>query len=242
MNKIKQLAFFITFTSILFCARFTRAYLEFSANPYNAMPINITEAKIDGVDLAVGDEIGIFEGALCVGAETITETITQNAMLSIKASANDLTESATNGFTDGNQITYRVWDESEGKEGIIAATLLQGDETFTALGSAYVSLSGSAGDLAIENNFKPNNFQLQSVYPNPFNPTTNITFELSENSNVALEIYSISGRLINSLLNEYKSAGLYSINWDAKSHPSGIYLLQLRTNKNIEVQKITYLK
>jgi hypothetical protein len=163
-------------------------------------------------------------------------------MLSIQTSANDILETEANGFTEGNAITYRIWDTSEGKEGVVTSTLLQGTETFVALGSAYVELEGTGTDLAMKDISYPNNFQLQSVYPNPFNPTTNITYELAENSNVKMEIYDLSGKLINSLVNEFQPMGLHSINWNAKSQPSGIYFLQLTTNNHMETRKITHVK
>ena len=244
-RKILSLYLLITFTSLLFCNRFTPAYLEHSDNPYNSMGIFITSATIDGVDLEAGDEIGLFDGQLCVGALVVTETITIDDMETVYTSSHDPSVSEINGFNAGNPITFRIWDSSASKEGIVPSAginYLQGVGIYSELGSAYVELTCSAGDLASKNMAYPDNFQLKNVYPNPFNPTTNITYELSENSNVKMEIYDLSGKLISSLVNEFQPFGLYSINWDAKSQPSGIYFLQLTTNNLVETQKITYVK
>ena len=273
-NKILSLYLLITFTSLLFCNcddlsnptdcenfdyctwktttsiceekhRFTPVYLYHTVNPYNSMGINITSATIDGIDLEAGDEIGLFDGQLCVGATVVTETISTNNIEAINASKHDPTTTEINGFNDGNPIIFRIWDSSAGKEGIVpldGINYLQGEGIYSQLNSAYVELTCSAGDLANKNMAYPENFQLKNVYPNPFNPTTNITYELSENSNVKMEIYDLSGKLISSLVNKFQPLGLYSINWNAKSQPSGIYILQLTTNDLVETQKITYVK
>jgi len=245
-KNIKQLFLSMTFTSLLFCGHFTPAYLEFSANPYLPMSIYVTSAQLDGVDLAAGDEIGIYDGLTCVGTGTVTSTITAtiDGMLKIDASANDVGETTTNGFSSGNAITYYIWDASANKRiwDVTASYPNGGDDVFTTQGTAYATLAVSAAQLSVENIIKPNDFQLHSVYPNPFNPITNITYELAENSNVNMIIYDISGKLISSLINEFQPAGFHAISWDASSQPSGIYLLQLNTNKGMETKKITCIK
>ena len=245
-THMKQLFLSMTFTSLLFCGHFTPAYLEFSANPYLPMSIYITSAQLDGVDLAAGDEVGIYDGLVCVGTGTVTNTITAtlDGMLKIDASANDVGETMTNGFVSGNPITYYIWDASANKRiwDVTATHHESGNNVFTTQGTAYAGLAVSATQLSVENIIKPNDFQLQSIYPNPFNPTANIAYELAENSNVNMSIYDISGKLISSLINEFKPAGFHTISWDASSQPSGIYLLQLNTNKGIETKKITCIK
>ncbi|WP_206082202.1 PKD domain-containing protein [Maribellus sediminis] len=74
------------------------------------MNIYALEAKIEGVDLVVGDEVGVFDGELCVGYGKVTQIINEQAELSIVVSRND---GSGNGFTPGNEISYRLWDCSE---------------------------------------------------------------------------------------------------------------------------------
>ena len=85
-------------------------------------------------------------------------------------------------------------------------------------------------------------FQLHSNYPNPFNPTTNIEYSLLENSVVELIIYNIEGRQIYTLIDDFKTAGLYSIKWDASSYPSGIYIVKMTSGEYVSTKKLMLIK
>ncbi len=87
-----------------------------------------------------------------------------------------------------------------------------------------------------------NNFILYQNFPNPFNPSTNISFYLTEAGEVKLEIYDLLGNQIASLVNEFKSSGNHSITWSAKEEPSGVYLVLLKVNGSSASQKIMLLK
>lgn len=72
-----------------------------------------------------------------------------------------------------------------------------------------------------------NEFLLEQNYPNPFNPNTTIRYELPRASNVSLAVYDILGRDVATLLNEEKSAGTYTVQWDASGVSSGVYFFRL---------------
>lgn len=68
-----------------------------------------------------------------------------------------------------------------------------------------------------------------SSYPNPFNPVTTISYQLVEDAHVTLEVFDIMGRRVAALVNEEKSAGYYSVQWNGRddlnhSLSSGVYL------------------
>ena len=73
----------------------------------------------------------------------------------------------------------------------------------------------------------PKNFSIAHNYPNPFNPTTTIQYELPTNSRVRINIYNILGQLVAELTNEIKSAGYYKQVWNGSSLASGVYLLRI---------------
>ena len=85
-------------------------------------------------------------------------------------------------------------------------------------------------------------FKLEQNYPNPFNPRTNISFHLSENNNIELTIYDISGKKVATLLNKNLGAGYHELEWDATLLPSGIYFYRLRSNDLIETKKMVLMK
>ena len=103
--------------------------------------------------------------------------------------------------------------------------------------------------LNIDNNiFKfPKEFKLYQNFPNPFNPSTKINFDISERTNVELTIYSLLGEIIVKLVNERLSNGSYSIIWngqDSKENyvPSGIYFYTLQTENYTKTNKMMYIK
>ena len=81
-----------------------------------------------------------------------------------------------------------------------------------------------------------------SAYPNPFNPATVIYFELPQPAFVRLEIYNISGQLVNTLIADDLEVGHYSAIWNGAGLASGIYLARLQIGENVHTKKLMLLK
>jgi len=79
-------------------------------------------------------------------------------------------------------------------------------------------------------------------FPNPFNPTTLIKYQIPELSFVTLKVYDVLGNEIATLVSEEKEAGSYSITFDASNLSSGIYVYRLETPDFIDFRKMTFLK
>jgi len=88
----------------------------------------------------------------------------------------------------------------------------------------------------------PSRTSLSAAYPNPFNPSTTISYTLANTANINLSVYNISGQLIEKLKNGYQDAGNYEIVWDASEQPSGIYLLRLQSEHESFNQKLMLMK
>jgi hypothetical protein len=88
----------------------------------------------------------------------------------------------------------------------------------------------------------PVSIHLSQNYPNPFNPTTTLQFDIPRGSHVTLEIYDINGRLIETLVDEYKSAGSYFHIWNSPNISSGVYMYRLQTDELTLVKKCVKLK
>ncbi|MFH1198041.1 MAG: T9SS type A sorting domain-containing protein [bacterium] len=86
------------------------------------------------------------------------------------------------------------------------------------------------------------NFILGDNYPNPFNPSTVISFQLSVFSEVRLVVYDLLGREVATVVNEYKSPGIYKVEFNASNFPSGVYFYQLKSGNFIETKKMVLLK
>ena len=83
---------------------------------------------------------------------------------------------------------------------------------------------------------------LYSNYPNPFNPYTTIIFSIPVSDHVSLKVFDVLGNEITQLVDEKKSAGTYSIKFDASELSSGIYLYKLETDYFSDVKKCILLR
>ena len=88
----------------------------------------------------------------------------------------------------------------------------------------------------------PEEYNLHSIYPNPFNPVTNIIYGLPEYTKVHIIIYNITGRHVKTLVNEYQTPGYYSTSWNADGYPSGIYFVNIIAGEYVNTQKLMLVK
>lgn len=146
-NSLKNISFLIIlFLSEIAFSQSGKLQSHFipvwSNNPYLPMNIYISSAVLDSIALKAGDEIGIFDGSVCVGSRIITNIITPGNPLSIIASTDDPLTSVKDGFTPGNKIIIKVWDAENQREIFNCITDYEiGTGNFVSLGSAFLSLS-----------------------------------------------------------------------------------------------------
>ena len=93
----------------------------------------------------------------------------------------------------------------------------------------------------------PKQFALYPAYPNPFNPTTTLRYELPEDAIVNITIYDMVGRIIRTLVNDSQTAGYKSIQWNAtndRNEPvsTGLYLYTIQAGKFTQTEKMVLLK
>jgi hypothetical protein len=88
----------------------------------------------------------------------------------------------------------------------------------------------------------PTDYYLSQNYPNPFNPVTTIKFGLPEDTQVELSVYNILGQKVATLVNEYKRAGHYVVNFDGSNYASGTYFYVLRAGNKVLKNKMLLIK
>ena len=85
-------------------------------------------------------------------------------------------------------------------------------------------------------------FKLSKVYPNPFNPTTDVTFTIPEDNYVRLSAYNINGQEVAVIHDGYQNLGEHSYTWDASMLPSGMYYIKLIAGNHVETMKAVLMK
>ncbi|MBW8332103.1 MAG: T9SS type A sorting domain-containing protein, partial [Prolixibacteraceae bacterium] len=114
-----------------------------SGNGFAYMNFYASTAKINGTDLQPGDEIGIFDGTVCVGSGVLTELLNGENFLEIRIKIDDPLTTEIDGFTEGDFATFKLWDASENREiSEIKITYIDGDNIFTNGASTWYHIGG----------------------------------------------------------------------------------------------------
>ena len=88
----------------------------------------------------------------------------------------------------------------------------------------------------------PNKFELNSVYPNPFNPSTEITFSVPSDGFLRLSVFNIQGQEVDVIHEGFQSAGVHAYSWDAADMSSGVYYIRLVSGAKSSTMKAMLLK
>ena len=101
---------------------------------------------------------------------------------------------------------------------------------------------GTTPALSVELDQLPNETRLMANYPNPFNPTTQIPFSLSQTGLVKIEIFDVTGKKVATLADGQFAAGIHTLLFDAQALASGMYFARMTTTQNIYTTKLMLVK
>ena len=85
-------------------------------------------------------------------------------------------------------------------------------------------------------------FRLWQNHPNPFQRSTLISYSLAVPAQVTLEVYDITGRLVETLVNETQKPGIHQVRWEKKTNPSGVYFYRLKAGEFVETRKMVVVE
>lgn len=125
---------------------------------------------------------------------------------------------------NGEEINFKIYDDSTDVIYDCNETIIFEDGT--TIGSSfdpYILTSPTSVDFHNHNL----TFNLNQNTPNPFYKTTYISYSLPKSCNIKIQIYNVKGRLVTTLIDEYKPAGYHSVDWNVKDMSSGIYFYKL---------------
>lgn len=108
---------------------------------------------------------------------------------------------------------------------------------------SYVGPLAIGGEIALQ----PDQFKLHQAYPNPFNPTTTLQYEMGSAGPVSIDVFDVNGRKVRSLFTGIQTPGQHEVRWDAKndngrSMSSGVYLFKVNVNGKTHTAKTLLLK
>jgi hypothetical protein len=107
---------------------------------------------------------------------------------------------------------------------------------------SYLDVQG-LGYVSVESKqTKPCNYVLSQNYPNPFNPSTKISWQSPQSGRQTLKVFDVLGKEVATLVDEYRPAGNYEINFDGGNLPSGVYLYKLQAGSFVETKKMIFMK
>ena len=150
------------------------------------------------------------------------------SMTGAKLNASDISSLISFDFVPSEDFT--------GVSAVDFSNVILAGENGSKLETIAVSMNVNASDLL------PAKTALNTSYPNPFNPSTTINYELSSESLVNISVYDALGRLVTELVNDYLNAGAYQITWDASNVSSGNYIIVMATGVFMHSQKLTLIK
>jgi len=162
-----------------------------------------------------------------------------------------------NGYIGGVQMTLvhsldfslKLTDDAlvakyhtEGNTTTLIVVVPENDKIFSYVGDFEITeliIANSNTEVTVNT---PTAFGLSAAYPNPFNPSTSISLHVPIESDVSVQVYDLSGRMISTLLSGVQAQGDYNLTWNAQDQASGMYLVRAETADQVAVQKVLLLK
>lgn len=174
----------------------------------------------------------------------------EGTLIALTGNITEVTPISTTGnnYTIDDVTTVMIWNST----GIDVSNLIVGFRgDFIGVGSQYNEsfqlLVGYDSDISTvvgvdEDNIILNEFSLLPIYPNPFNPVTNISFVVDKSSEISLKIFDVNGKLVQVVNPKTYQSGVHNIQWNASSLSSGMYFIHMLNGADRYTQKVMLLK
>ncbi len=191
--------------------------------------MSVLVTSISGVETKIGDKIGAFS---CDGRLVGFGTIDYDVRCGLAVWGDDTQTEEIDGLLAGETFELQILD---------TRTKLSIESIESGSGLVYKTDEFTVLDVGVESTI-PTEFYLSQPYPNPFNSTTKITYGLPEASEVSLKLYDLSGRLIQTLVDGEKQAGIQTAILNAAELPSGLYFIRLCASGHVFTRKVMLVR
>ena len=219
----------------------TSGYIRFNGmnngNPSSLWIDNLTFTV--GTDTPLPITLASFTATVVNGAVELTwgtASETNNANFVIYR--NDVAIATVSGAgttTEPHSYSYIDADVVPG----VAYTYVLADVDYANNENKY---EAEAVTVTVANDLIEADFVVAAAYPNPFNPSVTVSYQLTANSTVKALVYNSNGALVEELLNKDMPAGSHELVWDAANMPSGVYILKMLSGNVVNTQKLVLMK
>ncbi len=208
----------------------------YTGNGVDHMSVNLVNLLESGI--MEGDEIGIFDGDVCVGSALITNAFIHDDKISIPASAATDFENK-DGYTTGNPVLIKLY--RNGSEYALVTEPIGNSKTEFRKGStlfAQLGLTTEAEDLALAESTEI------TCYPNPFTEELTIKINLKENADLRVDVMNHLGQIVRNIAAEKQfTNGLHNLKWDGRNSgnqrvSAGIYYVRIAVGDEVTNRKI----
>ena len=212
-------------------------YIEFYENAETIETATVITVTEDGVVSGIDFEMELAEeGDRTMVGGFVSENdqpISNVELLLFNGNGDEISTT----FTNENGY-YSFTEVNSGNSYVIVTN--EDSQLYTQ--SEYVSVVNfNTTTMAINENVV-SGYKLNGNYPNPFNPSTTISYNIAQNSNVNVSVYDLTGQFIEELVNSNQSEGYNEVVWNASNRSSGVYLVKLTANGFVSVQQIMLVK
>tara|TARA_B100001123_G_scaffold370591_1_gene433071 strand:+ start:345 stop:1103 length:759 start_codon:yes stop_codon:yes gene_type:complete len=212
------------------------------------------EANLNGIELNRGiletdgsvscpnddcDTVGAFNGDVCVGWSTYYINDGLDNKFTLAVNGYDGNDYSAGYLLNGQMPNFKFFDSSTGE--IIDAESNIEVPMFQNFGGFIMGELNAETD-NISDILNPNKFMIQSIFPNPFNPNTQVNYSLKNSENIYIYIYDITGKIVQKNNLGLKSSGDHFWIWNANPFSSGIFFIELKSKSHSKTQKVVLVK
>jgi hypothetical protein len=176
-------------------------------------------------DMQINDWVLAYNGDVLVGARQYV-----GGIIDVPVMGYDDSDFTVGYCENGDVPEFKLFRSSTGMLNELSGNI-------TAWSSNTVTV---LDDLSLTN--MPTEVSLSPAYPNPFNPSTSLSYTVPQDGNITLSVYDINGRLVEDLVSSYQKAGNYNAVWNASNISSGVYFVRLSASSEILTQKVMLIK
>ncbi|NQU04742.1 MAG: T9SS type A sorting domain-containing protein [Calditrichaeota bacterium] len=223
--------------------RIQQSDLVHFSDPFRtSQSMNILFKSFSGIDVVNGSEIACFTPDNVLAGATVLDPDDHEMGWGLAAWGDEsMTPEVIEGFTNGEEIHLLFWDPVREWELEMSVEYRQG-ENLLYYTNNFIVVDATLDVKDNESTMQPHEFNLERIYPNPFNSTAIITYSVPLKSAINLSVFDLAGRKLKTLISGELTAGKHVAILNGSNLPNGIYLIVLESDDYRVVKRAVMIK